>query len=490
MTTLIKNGTVYDGSGELSYRADILLQGDRIMRIGTFAYPRVDATIDAMGCAITPGFIDVHPHADHYDSLYAPSSHDAWCLSGVTTVIGGNDGISCAPILHESALHLFEVWGGTQGTNHTWRSFDEFFHFLVRQKLNVNIGTLVGYGTIRTAFTKGVSRDCTDAEEKVCHAIMADAFRHGAFGLSYSFHDAHARGTPYHELRNIMCHPLFRNAVFAFSPRMRDHAHLMQACEELFLLGNTTHANMAIAHIPLEKDLCESYRAILAALIRASAMSNIHIYVPVTPDEELPLTSLLPQFLRHVAYTNPHERRILLEWFQTFKKTSPRIGHIRDAALRVMQGKTFHEIATTRHMRIAHAMLEFLRASEGHGKCVSHGDSEAHHILCVSPRSILSTYTKESLFQFLKSIFTAPSSKTHLAPQEYIAKMTSRPAEKYGIQERGMLREGYFADCVILEQGVVRDCFINGVCTVREGKKVLSVYGGRVLRREFLHTHQ
>jgi N-acyl-D-amino-acid deacylase len=181
---LIRGGTVVDGTGSPGRAADIGLLGDRILAIGDLA--AVDATnaatvIDAGGRVVTPGFIDPHGHSDA--SLFVDGALLSHLMQGFTTQLSGNCGETLAPITDvgrevvELALRPYEVVA-------RWRSFAEYLDAVEAESLGINVAFLVGHGTVRASVMGSEARGSTDLERHAMVREIEAALGCGAFGLS------------------------------------------------------------------------------------------------------------------------------------------------------------------------------------------------------------------------------------------------------------------------------------------------------------------
>jgi N-acyl-D-amino-acid deacylase len=97
---LIQNGQVVDGSGVPRYRADVAIEGDRIVDVGRLESTGAETVIDASGCAVTPGFVDMHSHADL--TLPILPTADSLVHQGITTAVVGQCGLTPVPLLAET----------------------------------------------------------------------------------------------------------------------------------------------------------------------------------------------------------------------------------------------------------------------------------------------------------------------------------------------------------------------------------------------------
>jgi N-acyl-D-aspartate/D-glutamate deacylase len=181
---LIRGGSVVDGTGSPGRAADVGILGDRILAIGDLA--GVDGTsaasvIDATGRVVAPGFIDPHGHSDA--SLFVDGALLSHLLQGFTTQLSGNCGESLAPItdlgreIVELALRPFEVVA-------RWRSFAEYLDAVEVEPLGINVAFLVGHGTIRAAVMGSEARGSTDLERHAMVHEVETALGCGAFGVS------------------------------------------------------------------------------------------------------------------------------------------------------------------------------------------------------------------------------------------------------------------------------------------------------------------
>jgi N-acyl-D-amino-acid deacylase len=195
---VIRGGTVFDGSGEPGFVADVAITGDRITDIG----PGLDGALElnASGCAVAPGFIDIHTHFDaqvFWDRQLKPSSYH-----GVTTVVAGNCGFSiapCRPEHHDTIVHTLENVEGMdadslkEGIAWEYETFPEYLDLVGRRGTSLNFTAYIGHTALRL-FVMGdaaYERSATPAEiEQMCH-LLSEAMGVGAAGFSTSFSYAH-----------------------------------------------------------------------------------------------------------------------------------------------------------------------------------------------------------------------------------------------------------------------------------------------------------
>jgi N-acyl-D-aspartate/D-glutamate deacylase len=202
---VIRNGTLVDGTGGPSRRADIAITGDRIVEVGEDV-ARGRRELDAEGLLVTPGFVDPHTHYDGqatWDPELAPSSHH-----GVTTVAMGNCGVGFAPVEPDRHDWLIATMEGVEdipgtalheGLRWDWESFPEYLDALERQPRTIDVGTHVPHAALR-AFVMGdrgadLDQHPDEGQLKSMAALLAEGLEAGALGVTTSRTDRHRTST-------------------------------------------------------------------------------------------------------------------------------------------------------------------------------------------------------------------------------------------------------------------------------------------------------
>lgn len=192
---LIKNGTVVDGSGAEPFCADVGIQGDRIVAVGSIKEP-ARREIDATGMLVTPGFVDIHTH---YDAQATWSRHmTPSSLHGVTTAVMGNCGVGFAPCTEENREGLIRLMEGVEdipgvvmaeGLPWDWESFPEYMDSLERQPRDMDLAVMLPHSPLRVHVMgeRGLRREeATEADLEAMAKLASDAARAGAIGFATS----------------------------------------------------------------------------------------------------------------------------------------------------------------------------------------------------------------------------------------------------------------------------------------------------------------
>ena len=197
---IIKNGTIYDGTGEKPFFADVAIKGNKIVAIGELEESSKEV-IDAKGKIVAPGFVDIHTHYDGqvtWDPYLRPSTYH-----GVTTVVMGNCGVGFSPCKPEERDWLISLMEGVEdipgtalheGINWQWESFPEYLDTLEGKPLAIDVGTQIPHGAVRAYVMgqRGIDREEASQEEiEQMSQIVKEAIEAGAFGFSTSRTEKH-----------------------------------------------------------------------------------------------------------------------------------------------------------------------------------------------------------------------------------------------------------------------------------------------------------
>ena len=201
MKTLIRGGTIYDGTGEKPYVGDVVFEGKTIAFVGAEYKGLVDRTIDAHGMMVTPGFVDMHTHYDgqiSWDDELAPSVYH-----GVTTVVLGNCGVGFAPVHAADRSRLIELMEGVEdipgtalhkGITWDWESFPEYMDALEKKPHTIDFALYVPHDPLRVYVMRDRALAEQEATEEDCQEmarILGEALDAGAIGFATGRSDVH-----------------------------------------------------------------------------------------------------------------------------------------------------------------------------------------------------------------------------------------------------------------------------------------------------------
>ena len=197
---IIRNGLIYDGKGSEPFEADIAISEDKIVAIGKIEEDSIE-TIDAKGKIVTPGFVDIHTHYDGqvtWDPYLRPSTY-----RGVTTVVMGNCGVGFSPCKPDQRDWLIGLMEGVEdipgtalheGIDWEWESFPEYLDALEKKPLAIDVGTQIPHGAVRAYVMgeRGINHEEASKDEITkMKEIVREAVEAGAYGFSTSRTEKH-----------------------------------------------------------------------------------------------------------------------------------------------------------------------------------------------------------------------------------------------------------------------------------------------------------
>ncbi|MFA6047982.1 MAG: D-aminoacylase [Parcubacteria group bacterium] len=472
---LIKNGTVIDGTGKAMYRADVGIKEDKISKIGELHNEKGRVEIEAYGKMVCPGFIDVNNHSDTYWQLFLEPDLPSLLYQGITTIVGGNCGSSLSPLADASTIESIQKWIDLKKISVDWLREKEFFASLSKRKISVNFATLVGHATLRRGILKNESRSLNRKELNFIKKLLLDSMKEGAMGMSTGLVYTHARMASREEIIELAEVVAKSGGVYTTHVR-GEKEELISAIEEAVEIGDAARVKVHISHLKAmgKKNWPKMIDAL--AIIDNAKKNGIDITFDVYPYTATGsvLYTLLPSWVAEGG------KRIMIHRLKDPVTRKKVITEMKDSGFdydqveiaisplnKTLARRKITEIAKSQEKSAEEAIIDILIASEGRvissmevlseenvKKAIKHplsiistngsGYSEAHRETgeVVHPRCF-GAFTKV-LEDYVKK-------QSILSWEEAIKKMTSMPAEKFGIKKRGILAPKYFADINIID---------------------------------------
>ncbi len=518
---------MFDGSGDPPRPHDVGIAKGRIAALGDLGGVEAGRVIDAAGRAVTPGFIDAHTHSEY--TLYAHPPADSAVGQGVTTHVAGNCGYSCAPIASpDLAKHL--VLGFEPSVGLAWSSLDQYFSTVERTGVAINVASLVGHGAVRAAVMGLESRPATDAELGRMRRVLADALDEGALGLSTGLAYPPGSSAARRELTALCEVVAQRGGVHATHVRNRD-VRYQEGFGEVLEVTERTGVPLQISHIVTKVGAPPGATAWALARVDDARRRGLDVACDMLVCEWGP--GQLSSFLRPEAFEggiqatlgrlhDPAARarlrqadpswRMALDPAQYDRMILSRAPRTPDlvgrsfAELTRASGKDFHETACQillAHEEAFYDVFMMGRAFEttdtlaalAHPHCMPESDDVAAAPYGVLRRAALTPGCYGWAAQYLAEMVRE---RRLLAAEEAVRKLTSLPAGRFGLRERGRLRAGYHADVVVLDLDRVattatlgefarppigiEHVLVNGTVVVEQGRHT-GALPGHVLRR-------
>ncbi len=431
--TLIRNSSVVDGSGGAPERLDVALRDGMICAMG--ASLRIDArtVVDAEGRTLAPGFIDVHTH-DDIAVLRKPEMLPK-ISQGVTTVIVGNCGISASPVELRGRLPDPMNLLGDAG-DFRYPSFSAYRRAIDEARPAVNVAALIGHTALRNNHMDRLDRSAGDTEIQRMRAQLQEALDGGALGLSsgLAYLSAHAATTK--EVMALAQPLAAAGAVYATHMRTEAEA-IIDAMNEAFAIGRMARAPVIVSHLKCA-GIANWGRSgeVLHALEAARAAQEIgcDCYPYAAGSSTLDLRQVDERVEIAITWSTPHPelagqslRQIAAAWQVTQMEAARRLQPA---------GAIYHSIAEEDMRRILRHPATMI-GSDG-----LPNDSMPHPRLWGSFPRVLGRYSREEKL---------------LSLSEAVHKMTGMPARRFGLAQRGFVREGYCADLTLFDPESIID---------------------------------
>lgn len=478
---IIKNGTLIDGTGEPMYRADIGIKNDKIVKIGELHNEKADLEIDALERLICPGFVDVNNHSDTYWQIFSNPNLESLIYQGITTIIGGNCGSSLAPLLGAKAIASVQKWSDVSITSLDWLSMEEFLDVVGRKKLSVNFATLVGQATLRRSVLGDEMRNLNPKEIEFLAKKLAQALKDGALGMSSGLIYTHARSTTVDELIELSKNIEKYNGVYVTHMR-NESKDIIASVEESIEIARKSKAKLHISHLKVMGE--ESWvlmDRVLDTISRANEVgSDVTFDVYPYTNTGSVLYTLLPD------WATDGGKKMMLSRLKDPAIRAKVIAEMRESGIdyskieiaisplnKTLSRRKIADIAVSQEKSAEDAVIDILIASEGRVIILMDVLSEDNiEKAILHPASFIATngsgyredHGKTGEVVHPRSFGTFPRilskyvlGKRILSWEEAVKKMTSLPAQKFGLEKRGQLKEKYFADIVIINRDEIRD---------------------------------
>ena len=484
---LIRRGSVIDGTGSPAVAADVAVRGDRIAAVG-----QVDGvalrTIDAAGLAVAPGFIDVHAHDD---AAVMTTPMDFKLMQGVTTDIVGNCGAGIAPADEPVRRALeagFEATVLGPAPEVTWRTFGEYMRAVEESRPALNVGCLVPHGVVRSCILARERRAPEAAELEAMRERVAEGMAAGALGLSTGLIYESGRYAETEEVIELAKAAAEYGGVYVTHMR-NESAQLMEALAEAVRIGREAALPLQVSHHKASDPANWAKTRESIRYIEEQRAAGLDITFDVYP---YTAGSTILAAMTHVQ-EEPDPEMVMV----ASVKGGPEF-----------EGKTLGQIAVALGTRPAEAVQRVL-ARDGGAVAIFFMMDEADvervisHPLCmIGSDGIPSPGGKPHprLYgTFPRVLARYVREKRLLTLEEAARKMTSLPAGRFQLRQRGEIQAGWFADLVVFDPETVEDratyeeprqypsgieyVIVNGLVAAESGRQQ-AVRAGRVLRRD------
>jgi len=528
---LIAGGSIVDGTGAPWFKADIALAGDRIVAIGRLEGQPARETIDATGLVVAPGFIDMLGQSEF--NVLVDGRAASKVMQGVTTEITG-EGQSIAPVNDRMIREAKPGWDHFKVVQ-DFRTLAEYFRRLeTRSRTTINIGTFVGAGGVRDYVIGSDDVPSTPATLDRMKALVAEAMKDGALGLSSSLQYVPDRFNSIGDLVEMAKVARSFGGVYLTHLRSESGA-IDDALDETFAVAERAKIPAEIWHLKTAyKANWGRMPAVLKRIEDARARglditANQYPYTRASND----LDSCLPTWVREgttgqtiARLKDPALReRIKAEmddadttgwenqWYGSGGGDGVMVASVLNSDLRKYEGMTLTQVGRAMGKDPRDALIDLVIADQGHTACIISIMAEedvraalAHPLVSIDtdsgakaedgPLSESRSHPR-AWGTFARILGKYVREEKLLTLEEAIRKMTSRSAMRVGLHDRGILKPGMAADITIFDPATIRDVatfedpnhysvgvrhvFVNGRAVVANGA-ITGERPGRPLR--------
>lgn len=496
---LIRNGKIIDGTGNSWTYGDIAIKNGKILKIGRLTNWQASKTIDATGLIIAPGFIDVHTHLED-DEKRNPLATN-FIYDGVTTCITGNCGSS-------------------------WSNIGQYFSFIDSLKLSINVAALIGHNDVRKTVMGRANRDATEQELQKMEAIVEQAMKDGAVGLSTGLIYIPGTYTKTPEIVRLAKVAAKHNGVYA--SHMRDEGDsVTYAIEEALTIGREAKMPVEISHFKLSGQQNWGRSKETLPMVIKAREEGLDVTIDQYPytASSTSISTLLPEWVLADGQDSIRARLAVPSIRNDVKKAMMKrlkhrkLKHWGYAVVAnygfdtTLNGKSIEEINLIKGRKHkakfeAETILEIME--HGGASAVFHGMSEDDvKAIMKYPFNMFASDASIRVFNAgmphprgygtnARVLGKYVRDEKVISLEEAIRRMTSLPAQKFQLNNRGLLKEGFAADIVVFDEKQVRDLssfeqphqystgfrfvLVNGMLTVEDGKHT-GVRNGQTLRK-------
>ena len=533
---VLAGGRILDGCGNPLFWGDVAIQDGRIAQVAPAGTLRGRETMDVSGRFVAPGFVDVHTHSDL--SILVNRRAESAVRQGATTHIIGNCGMSPSPVNEDHLADMRSYWGRISEQPEVtwgWRTFAQYLRTLEEGGLAINVGSLAGHAALRMTVMGLDAREPTPAELARMQELLAEAMEAGAFGMSTGLvypPGCFANTEEIIALCRVVAH---YHGLYASHVR-GERETILEAVAEAIHIGREAGVPVQISHnAPKYGAPCDATANLRLVEEARARGQDVTVDNDVHTDYGPPLTGALPQFIQErgideiVSRLRDFDHRcqireeIVLDRRPAFGPAGllkhgqwQRITILHAPKNPDVVGKTIETIARERGQDPFDVYFDLIVANGDDVDAIFDYIDEANiRLLLQHPAAMICSdgrvlapygflndpppYSPCSYGEFPGVLERYVRDEPVLTLEEAVRKMTSFPAQRFGLMDRGVLRPGAWADVVVFDLDRIHDratnlyphrypegidyVFVNGVLVV-EGEQHTNALPGKVLRHQ------
>ncbi|NLY20347.1 MAG: D-aminoacylase [Tissierellia bacterium] len=482
---LIKNGLIVDGTGETPYKGNLAILDDKIKILADGETPEAKRVIDAEDKVVTPGFIDTHSHSSlllFEDPLLTPKTRQ-----GITTEFVAQDGMGPAPVDAPNKSSWMKAMRGLEGEYKApwdWESVDDYLNTIDKLDLGPNIAYLAPHSNVRFVSMGMENRDATEEELVKMKENLAKAMAEGAFGLSTGL--IYPPGSYGNTRELVELGTVLADTGGVFVTHQRSEADsILDSMDEILKIGNDSGCRIHFSHFKVcGKNNWDKIPAVLEKLdnfTKAGQVVSFDQYPYVAGSTMMSV--IIPPWAHDGGTDKLLERLKDAELREKMKEDIHKgikgwdnfvefagfdgifVTFVGSEKNKDVEGKSLTEVGEMRGKEPLDAIFDIILEEENLVRLVDFWGTEEHVITLmkrpeqnVCTDGILGGKPHPRVYgAFPRVIGKYVREENAFKLEEAIYKMTKKPAETFGITDRGVLKDDYAADIVILDFDTIRD---------------------------------
>lgn len=476
--TIIRNGTIYDGSGSAPITADIAINADTIAFIGDLSKKTAKEELDANGLAVAPGFINMLSWANV--ALIEDGRSQSDLRQGVTLEVMG-EGSSMGP-LNENMKKEELADQTTIKYDVNWTTLGEYLNMLEKKGISTNVASFVGNATIRYYVLGNDSRKPTVVEMQKMQDLIRSAMEEGAVGVSSSLLYVPSKYSDTDELTEMAKVAAEYNGMYISHIRS-EGPRFLESVKELITISRKAGIAAEIYHFKAsEKDNWYKLDSAIA-MIEAARNEGLHITADMYtyPASSTGLSVVLPDWAEDggidsviMRIDNPDLKpKIIAGIHFTCSPDSTLLVGFKTPAMRKYIGRSVGDIARERNVSPEQAVVDLIKEDDSRIQAVYFTMSESNikkkiALPWVSFCSDAGSYTNEGVFlkqsthpraygSFIRVLGKYTRDEKVIPLEEAVRKLSHLPASNLKLKHRGLLATGYYADVVVFDPATVTD---------------------------------
>lgn len=515
---ILRNGTIYDGSGNPGYVGDVAIRADTIAAIGDIGRAGADAEMDVSGMAVAPGFINMLSWAT--ESLIEDGRSQSEIRQGVTLEVMG-EGQSMGPLNEEMKEEMIRDQGDIK-FDVTWSTLGEYLEFLEKKGVSTNITSFIGCATVRQ-FVLGMDTRAPDADEMGrMRALVRQAMEEGAVGVSSALIYVPGSYAKTDELIGLAKVASSYDGMYISHIRSEEEG-LLEALNELIKIAEEADVRAEVYHFKASGKPNWSKLDTAIQKIREARKNGLQITTDMYmyPASSTGLNTVLPDWALEGGiyktierFTDPAVKEKIKEAidFRCAPDSILLVG-FKNPDLRHLNGKSLGEIARERGILPEEAVAELIMEDNSRIQAVFFTMSEENvkkkiALPFMSFCSDAGSVSAEGVFlnssvhprtygSFARLLGKYVRDEKIITMEEAVRRLTSFPADNLKIKRRGRLKKGYYADIVVFDPEKIQDhatfqkphqyatgvtdVWVNGVQVIKDGEHT-GALPGRVVR--------